>query len=86
MKEERIKFICPECAGKILVAIQSVTESMDISHVYDGNLLVGGDVLESFIEDIKRFICNSCGYEISDNERDTIKWLRDHGMLEDEKD
>ena len=86
MKEEKIKFVCPDCGGQILISNQTVTELMDISHVYDDNMLVGGEVLESFLENVNKFMCDACGYEISDNERDTIKWLRDHGMLEDEKD
>jgi len=82
-------FICPNCGEEDIkeVVFSDQTESllMGSADVTDDGVVLldyeracaGGDIHGMVYE------CNGCGMKIADDQEGLIKWLREHGMLEE---
>lgn len=81
----KINFVCPECEGTILVAHQQVWEVVDIEESEGDDVLIFGEVLEGDVTEVGFYQCHTCGFKLgTEDEENTIAWLRLRGMIEDD--
>lgn len=86
----RIDFVCPECGGETLAAIQHSLVCEEILGMEDpeeyGMLIDYGDLLDRRDLDMpEAYECAMCSHQIAVNIHDLYDWLKEHKMLSEEE-